>query len=61
MQNLRKGPVTLDHEDQHLLVHLALTGASILGGGDGGTRPPPIFRLGDEYLIVPPPIFSYVQ
>ena len=35
-------------------------GASILGGW-GGTRPLQFLDWGDEYLIVPPPIFSYVH
>ena len=37
-----------------------ISGASILGGM-GGTRPPQFLDWGDEYLIVPPPFFSYVQ
>ena len=42
------------------LIH-GLMSKGVNPGGDGGTRPPPIFIFGgDEYLIVPP-IFSYVQ
>ena len=48
--------IPVNHPSRAIKQKYSQTGASILGG-DGGTRPPPIFRLGGRISNCPPHFF----